>query len=270
MKYSFMSFSVPEATFDEFLALAVKYGYDGVEPRLVSGHAHGIEISAGKVERKSAREAAKKAGIAIGCIATSLKFAVPDEAAKTVSEAHEVIDLCGDLGCPTIRVFGGGYPDDVTQEQAADQAVRSFAEVADHASQRGVTLAFETHDSWTDPKAVLDVVKRVDKPSIQVNWDVMHPVRRSGYDMADAFNVLKGHIAHVHVHDGSLNPDKPEVLPMGTGQIDHAVAIGLLRDSGYKGFISGEWILSTLPADYPAEVHLPQEIKALRSYEESR
>ena len=40
MKYSFMSFSCPELKLEEILKLAQKYGYEGIEPRIGSGHKH--------------------------------------------------------------------------------------------------------------------------------------------------------------------------------------------------------------------------------------
>jgi GNAT superfamily N-acetyltransferase len=46
MKFSFMSFSCPEADIKEFIGIAKQYGYDGIEPRLGSGHKHGIEPGA--------------------------------------------------------------------------------------------------------------------------------------------------------------------------------------------------------------------------------
>ena len=43
MKFSFMSFSCPDLDVDEMIALAGKYGYDGIEARISSQHKHGIE-----------------------------------------------------------------------------------------------------------------------------------------------------------------------------------------------------------------------------------
>ena len=43
MNYSFMSFSCPDLTLDEMLAVAKELGYDAIEPRGVSNHAHGVE-----------------------------------------------------------------------------------------------------------------------------------------------------------------------------------------------------------------------------------
>ena len=43
MKFSFMSFSTPELTLEETLALAERLGYDGVELRIEAGHKHGAD-----------------------------------------------------------------------------------------------------------------------------------------------------------------------------------------------------------------------------------
>lgn len=41
MKYSFMTFSCPEATAPELAAIAARFGYDGVELRVGQGR-HGV------------------------------------------------------------------------------------------------------------------------------------------------------------------------------------------------------------------------------------
>ena len=46
MNYAFMSFSCPQATFAEMLALAAQYGYDGIEPRAAGGQNHAVELEA--------------------------------------------------------------------------------------------------------------------------------------------------------------------------------------------------------------------------------
>ncbi len=267
MKYSFMSFSAPEAELSDLLNLAVKHGYDGLEPRIDAEHAHRIETSMPAGERDRAKKLAADSGIEIGCLGTSLQFAIEAQADATVAHAREAIDLAADLDCPALRVFGGQFSEGVTREQAAAQCAVGLSAVADYARGRGVVLAFETHDAWTDPTEVISVLQRVDHPSVRVNWDVMHPLRQSGLPVAEAFEMLKDWIVHVHVHDGSLDPENVCILPMGTGEIDHQAAIGLLKQAGYSGFISGEWILSVMPEDFQTIAHLGTEIAKLKEYE---
>jgi sugar phosphate isomerase/epimerase len=164
-------------------------------------------------------------------------------------------------------VFGGGFPEDWTRDAAIGHCVEAFRRVAPHAAERKIKLAFETHDAWTDPSHVMAVIDKIDVGSVQVNWDVMHPVRSSGYTMEGAFEILNGSICHVHVHDGTTSNDNLEIRKMGSGEYDHQTAIGLLKESGYTGFISGEWIESAMPDDYGYREHLPHELAMLREYE---
>ena len=50
------------------------------------------------------------------------------------------------------------------------------------------------------------------------------------------------------------------LLPVGQGDIDHAAALRCLKQSGYDGAVSGEWIQWE-----PHEVHLPRELALLRA-----
>ena len=118
MKYSFMTFSCPDLTLGETLALAKKYGYDGIEPRLDAKHKHGIEATLDAAGREAARKQAQESGVAICCLATSCIFARPDSHADMVRDALARIDLAADVGAPCIRVFGGSIPKDSSREAA--------------------------------------------------------------------------------------------------------------------------------------------------------
>jgi len=266
MRYAFMTFSVPQATLEQALALAKKYGYDGIEPRAEAKHSHGVELSASKAQRAAIGKQAQDAGIALACVATSCTYADPATAASNTRLTHEYIDLAADVGAPSIRVFGGKLGGGWTREQAIVEVAKSLASVADHAAQRGVTVCMETHDDWCDPIHVAEVMRRVAKPSIAVTWDIMHPVRAAGYAMAAAYEPIKPWIRHVHFHDGTMELKKSVFKPIGTGAIDHAAAVALLAGSGYAGFLSGEWI----NWEIPPEQHLPDEIAKMKAFEKKR
>lgn len=261
MKYAFMSFSTPELSLAGMLEAAAKYGYDGIEPRLRSNHAHGIEVTTTKAERLAARDTVAKSGIALACLATSLQFADPARTEDMVEQAHQCIDLAGDLGVPVIRVFGGRLGEGLSRQEAIRVVSESLSSLADHAAERGVAVCMETHDAWTDPTHVAAVMQQVSHPAIAVNWDIMHPVRNGNATIDESFQVLRPWIRHLHVHDGEV--PKGTLMPIGQGQIDHRRAVALLKESGYTGFLSGEWIKWE-----PAEVHLPRELATLRRYEQ--
>lgn len=260
LKYSFMSFSTPEMGWADMLNAAAELGYDGVEPRLDAGHAHGAEASADADGRDAIREQAAQAGVAIACLATSLRFANPAEQEDTLAAATERINLAGDLGAPAIRVFGGRVPEELTREQAIETVAGALSRLTDLAERRGVTVCMETHDDWCDPSHVAAVLDRVDHPRVACNWDVMHPVRTGKATMDEAFETLRKHIRHVHFHDGTAG--EMELRPVGEGVCDHRRVVALLRGAGYDGFLSGEWINWT-----PWNEHLPRELATMKRYE---
>lgn len=261
MKYSFMSFSCPQLSLDEVLSLAKRVGYDGVEPRLVSRHKHGIEVDIDATARREVKQKSADSGIEACCVATSCRYADPANTQKIVDETLRCIDLAADIGAPRIRVFGGKLADGLSREEAIELVAKSLRSVADHAADRNVIVCMETHDDWCDPKNVAEVMKRVDHPAIGVNWDVMHPVRREFATIDESFEALKPWIRHLHIHDASKETGK--LVPIGEGFVDHRRAIELLSSISYDGYLSGEWI----NWDDPYEVHLPRELATLKSYE---
>jgi len=120
----------------------------------------------------------------------------------------------------------------------------------------------ETHDAWCDPRHVAEVMRRVDHPSIGVNWDMMHPVRTAGVGIQQSFDTLRDWIRHVHFHDGVDKDGELKMVPIGWGTIDHRTAVRLLRKAGYDGYLSGEWINWE-----PWEIHLPRELATMKAYE---
>ncbi len=262
MKYAFMSFSCPELTLGEMLALARRLGYNGIEPRLNSGHSHGIETTSDSAARRMARRQVEDSGIALCCLATGARLADPATAAENFDAVRRAVALAADVGCARLRVFGGALAPGLSRNAAVEVLAGNLAALAGEAAAAGVTLCLETHDDWTDPAHVAAVMHRASHSAVVVNWDIMHPVRQSGYTIDHAFATLKPWIRHVHFHDGIDVGGELQLRPAGTGVIDHRRAVQLLGAAGYDGYLSGEWI------DWePYELHLPRELAAMHAYE---
>lgn len=262
MNYAFMSFSAPELSLGDLLALAKTYGYDGIEPRVGSNHGHGIELATSAAQRQAIRQQASESGIALCCLAVGCKYADPATVTEMVETTRRSIALAADVGSPRLRVFGGAIPSGLSREQAIESVVRSLDAVADEASQHGVTICLETHDDWTNPAHVAEVMRQVNHPAIAVNWDYQHTTRQAQTTVDQAFSVLEPWIRHVHFHDGENRADKLVFLPIGKGDYDNRRVVELLLQAGYSGFLSGEWI-----SWEPYEQHLPRELAAIRALE---
>jgi sugar phosphate isomerase/epimerase len=259
-KYAFMSFSCPELTFGQILQLARDLGYSGIEPRTAAGHKHLVELDADAGAREAIKGQAADQGIDLCCVATSCRYADPTTAEENVRDTLAYIDLAADIGSPCLRVFGGKIGGELDREAAIGLVAESLRSCAKRAEKRNVVISVETHDDWCDPKHLAAVMQKVNHPNIAVNWDIMHPVRRAGYTMNDAYEAIAPWIRHVHVHDGTQDVGKLVLLPIGDGIIDHQRAMEILKEANYDGYLSGEWI-----GWEPHEIHLPREIEAMRA-----
>ena len=258
-----MTFSTPTLKFGEILDACQKYGYEGFEPRISAGHAHGIEPETGNAELRELKAKAESRGVGFSCVATSISYVNGKTDAQNIAETEKAIDLANTLGSKCIRVFGGQMTEINGYRPAQERVICSLRSVSSYARDAGVFVCMETHDSWCSAARVKTVMKAVNRPYIAVNWDIMHPVNTESYEMTDAFDLLKPWIRHVHIHDGvrqDTNSPDLSFCPIGEGEIDHRIALLLLRDCGYEGYVSGEWI--NWPD--PWEVHLPREIQTIR------
>ncbi|MBM4033191.1 MAG: sugar phosphate isomerase/epimerase [Planctomycetes bacterium] len=263
MKFSFMTFSCPNLTWGEVLGVAKRLGYDGVEPRAQSRHAHGIEVAATSGQRAAIRKLAEDSGVAIACLATSCSYTAPTpgELSRMMADSRALIALARDIGAPAMRVFGGNIPQGMSREAAEGQVADCLAKLAEDARAAAVTLCVETHDSWCNAAHLARVLDRVGHPSVRANWDIMHPVNAAGMTMDEAFAHLRPHVRHVHFHDGKPGAKGLDLCPIGQGIVDHKRAVQLLKSIAYKGFLSGEWINWE-----PWQTHLPRELATMKSY----
>lgn len=263
MNYSFMSFSCPEATLAQLLETAARFGYDGIEPRAGSGHAHGVELTADAAARARLRRQVADSGLRLACLAVSCRYADPATSAAQLEDTLRYLELAADIGAPRLRVFGGALPAGVSRAQAADLLVDALSRAAAKAMETGVTICIETHDHWCDPADLAAVLDRVGNPRVLFNWDIMHPVRVAGKTIDEAWAIVRGRVGHVHFHDGvTTAAGKLDLRPIGQGDIDHRRAVQLLEADGYAGFLSGEWINWA----EPWETYLPRELATMRSY----
>lgn len=262
MKYSFMTFSCPELTWDRVLDVARRFGYDGVEPRAQAKHLHGVEVTTMAGQRTAIAAMAADAGIAISCLATSCRYTLAGrtELERMMEESRALIGLAHGIGAPCMRVFGGSVPEGMSREDAAKQVAECLGSLAGEAAGAGVTLCVETHDSWCDARELAGVVAGVGHPNVQVNWDIMHPCR-VGMSIDAAFAAVGPYVRHCHFHDGKQGEKGLELCPVGEGVVDHRRAVELLAGVEFGGHMSGEWI-----GWEPWEVHLPRELATMRSY----
>jgi sugar phosphate isomerase/epimerase len=266
MKYSFMTFSCPEWDLPTILKSAAKLGYHGLEPRAEADHKHGIELSLSAAERADVRRRFEDAGLAVGCVATSVRFSTADaaERAKMREQAKAYVDLAADLGSARVRVFGGAIPEGVEKEACKGYVAESLAQIGPYAAERGVWICLETHDAFSRAKDVGETLAKAGVAGLAAAWDWQHPFTQ-GETVEQSYGYLEGTVQHTHVHDVVKKAGGgTQIVHMGEGVLPLEQIVSLLKRGGYGGYLSMEcW------TDLgPPEEALPRYVKALRELDE--
>ncbi len=148
MRLAFTTLACPAWSFEQVADAAGRYGYAGLELRLLDGEIITPALSADQQAR--IRRVAADSGLDLCCLDTSLKVADP---AASIEEGYGYLELAAALGAPLIRVFGGA-PADEALETAAARAGERLTALAERGRKLGVRVALETHDSFAAGRSV--------------------------------------------------------------------------------------------------------------------
>ncbi len=231
-----------------------KYGYDGIEISYDS-----VELSPGASGSAAIRETLVENGIeCVGSI--SLMFAGRDLIHSDPSVRASSVDYL--KRCVTmikeLRGDGGGnmsiVPSEVgkvkemaSPEEEWDWAVDGLKAVREHANGEGVRIAveplnrFETNFVNRHDQALL--LAEAVGPDVGVCLDVYH-MNQEEADTLQAFRNAGDRLFDVHVADNNR-------MAVGQGQLPWADIIGTLKEIGYDGSITVEFVppLDRTPAN---------------------
>ena len=262
-KLSFMSWLKPDAQLPELVDLAVRYGYQAIEPRVGSDHAHGVELATAAEQLWDVRRAFEDSSLELSCLATGLQFAMDDaeQREKNVEELKRYVELADTVGAPYVRIFGGPTPDGFEKAGVIDYVSDALAEAVAHAESYNAVILLETHDHFVNSVFVREVIKQVYSEKLGVCWDVAHPVRAIE-TLEETYDNISGSVRHIHVHDYSYNDDRTKIehAPLGDGFVRYDRAIEMLAHDLFEGCLSVEVM------GQDAETVLPQYAEQLNAY----
>ena len=150
---------------------------------------------------------------------------------------RKVAKFCAAAGIASVFVLPGVCNPGQGRAQALAQSAASLAALLPIAEREGVTLTIEphVHSFLESPALTLELLQKV--PGLKLTLDYAHFVCLG--HTQDAIDVLAPHAAHVHVRQA-----RPGALQtkLSQGTINMAAMLGTLRDAGYAGWLSVEWV----------------------------
>lgn len=222
------------------IRLAAQAGYDGVELAV---------RDASLVDAGEMRRAAEAEGVVISAIGTgqmwgeehlSLSAEDPQIRDLAVERIRRHVELAAELDAVVIiGLVRGAKPETADHEIAAGWMTENLRRVSESAEKAGVRIAVEAINRYeTDyvntAEQGLELIDRVSSPSLGILLDTFH-MNIEERDLAKSIRQMGDRLFHFHVADSNRR------YP-GNGHIDFTEIFRTLREIGYGGFVSGEFL----------------------------
>jgi sugar phosphate isomerase/epimerase len=276
-RVSFSTLAFPDATLASAVSFGRRWGYAGVELRLIDGEL--IDPSMPAADRARVKRAL--AGLPVVAVDSSIRLTDDDSGAPL----RRFLELASDWEAPLVRVFGGALPGGPdartprTQRTRWDRRdrLRAAARVLEAsvpvARRLGVAIGVETHDDFSASSVVAELLAMADSEGadpewVGAVWDSHHP-HRMGEQPADVYANLGRRILLAQVKDARRgHAGDWQLVLLGEGEVPVRQMLGLLAAGGYRNWISVEWEKRWHPEIEAPEVALPQYRRVLAEWME--
>ena len=194
-----------DMTLPVLLDVCEKAGVLGVELR--TEHAHGVEPSLSKAERREVRKRFADSPVELVGYGSNAQFheADPAKVRANIELTKRYIELMHDCGGSGVKVKPNGFPKGVPREKTIEQIGVSLNEVGAYGVDYGQQIRVEVHGSGTSELPVIaDIFQVADHPNVTVCWN-SNDVDLQGEGLDHNFDLVKDRFgATVHVRELNL------------------------------------------------------------------
>jgi sugar phosphate isomerase/epimerase len=262
-RIAFSTLAFPDASLASAVSLGRRWGYTGVELRLIDGEL--IDPRMPAPARAQVRRTLTAAGLPVIAVDSSIRLTGEDPG----PDLRRFLELASDWEAPLVRVFGGTLAAGRTERQEQlEAAARVLESCVPLARRLGVAIGVETHDDFSASSVVASLLALADPDWVGAVWDSHHPYR-VGESPAEVYANLGRRILLAQVKDARRRPGGDwELVLLGDGEVPVRQMLGLLAAGGYRGWISVEWEKRWHPEIAAPEVALPQHLRVLAGWME--
>ncbi len=255
IRWGFSSLGCSELSLTEMVKMADKYGYELLELRTLNGSLNLVE----ELSKPSEAEVLKELVKANRAEVFGGSFGI-------VSDGHDREDLlkmarCADeFGIKYIRIFGGAPYAEGLDDLKLRRAEENWRWWNTH--KFNCQLALETHDLLSAAQRCVAVFEALGT-ALPVVWDVHHTRHIGGESIYESFDLLKNHLAELHVKDCLPdNENKCNLVLPGTGEFPGIELLDLME----KNRTETKVILEHEKHWHPHLPSMPEALEAVNKY----
>jgi len=182
------------------------------------------------------------AGVKLSSLGSPIgKIGIRDEDAyaSQLAQLDTLCRICNLAGCKFIRVFSFWMPKGEDPDAYTDLVLEKLAGFARIAEKYGVILIHENEkdiygDTGRRCKVILD---RLASPHFKAAFDFANFVQ-CGEDPAECWELLKEHVAYIHIKDAVAGKNENVLCGTGDGKIPQLLAKAI--GGSYRGFLTLE------------------------------
>ena len=262
-RIAFSTLAFPDATLASAASLGRRWGYAGIELRLIDGEL----IDPSMVAADRVRVKRTLTGLPVVAVDSSIRLTGDDPG----PELHRFLELASDWESPLVRVFGGALAaDGPARREQLGNAARVLEAAGPRAERLGVAIGVETHDAFSASPVVAELLALTDPRWVGAVWDSHHP-HRMGERPEEVYANLGPRLLLAQVKDARRTASGDwQLVLLGEGEVPVADMLALLAAGGYRHWISVEWEKRWHPEIEEPQVALPQHLELLTKWLEGR
>lgn len=238
--------------FEEGVKIAAGLGYRYVEPMVHTGwellsEVHYFHSYSMEQDNLLMREICDAHGVKVASLSGHSPLMRPEAAVPRLTRAVELADACGARFVNTDEMVKPEWMDDTFAHEVMRYTLTRAEQCA---ARHKVWLCIEPHGVYTRTAAgLMKIVRLVDSPWIQVNWDTGNAYLAGLEDPYEGLMAVRDAVYHVHAKDislqqGSAERGKVTGTPVGCacgdGVVDWQRVFGILAPLDREIFFSVE------------------------------
>ena len=178
-------------------------GFEGVELRTT--HAHGVEPSLSKSERKDVRKRFEDSGIILWGLGSICEFHQTDPAVvkQNMETCKEFVLLAQDLGAKGVKVRPNGFQEakGIPIERTLDQISLALNECGRFGADHGIEIWLEVHGPGTcHPPHIRTMLDRCNHASVGACWNSNQADIKDG-SVKEYFELLRKDLKSCHINE---------------------------------------------------------------------